>query len=499
MGMCGADPVWVVAGAEALSAPTPTERATLDRLGLGPACRLACCARVQGSVSVALDRDAAAADGHPVHPTADGPAVTSTAPAFAINPEIRRVVVIGGGVAGTTAATEVRRLHPAATVTVLGAEPYDAYNRMAVDRLLSTSRLDKLYLLPRDWAARRGIRALCGVEVTAIDRAERRVHTQDGAVLPYDRLVLAMGAGSTVPTLQGYGMPGSFVLRTADDAWQLAAYIRDQRPRAAVVLGGGPVGLEAADKLREKGREVTVLDRNPWPLARHLDRQAGSLLRRLLEERGIRVIAETTACQLVGGDRLRRVICADGLCLDAGLCLVAVGTAANTSLAAAAGLAVRRGVIVDDHLRTSDPDVYAVGDVAEHEGHIAGLWQAGIEQARVASVNLLGGDVRYQPMPVPPALKVSGIDLLAVGTLTPPKDGGQAICFEHHAARTYWKLVTQAGTARGAVAIGDPDLAGMLARLVARRVDLEQALAGLERGDWSVIAALLPDQERGLA
>jgi NAD(P)H-nitrite reductase large subunit len=102
---------------------------------------------------------------------------------------------------------------------------------------------------------------------------------------------------------------------------------------------------------------------------------------------------------------------------------------------------------------------------------------------------------RYQPTPVPLALKISGIDLLAVGTLTPAKDAGQAVCFEHHAARTYWKLVAQAGTARGAVVIGDPDLAGMLARLVARRADLRQASAKLERGDWSVIAAIAHGQE----
>jgi assimilatory nitrate reductase electron transfer subunit len=151
---------------------------------------------------------------------------------------------------------------------------------------------------------------------------------------------------------------------------------------------------------------------------------------------------------------------------------------------------------VDDRLRTSDPHVYAVGDVAEHAGQIAGLWQASIEQARLAAVNLLGGEARYWPTPVPLALKVSGIDLLAVGTLTPPGEGGPAVCFEHHAARTYWKLVVQSGTARGAVVIGDPDLAGMLAQLVARQVDLGQALASLERGDWSVITAVWRDQER---
>jgi NAD(P)H-nitrite reductase large subunit len=171
------------------------------------------------------------------------------------------------------------------------------------------------------------------------------------------------------------------------------------------------VGLEAADKLREHGLAVTVLDRNPWPLARHLDRHAGSLLRRLLVERGIRVIAEATACQLAGSERLRRVIC-----------LVAAGIAPNTKLAATAGLTVGRGVIVDVRLRTSDPRVYAVGDVAEYAGQIAGLWQASIEQARLAAVNLLGGEARYQPTPVPLALQVSGIDLLAVGTLTPPED-----------------------------------------------------------------------------
>ncbi|MFI5274053.1 MAG: hypothetical protein ACHQ4H_13550, partial [Ktedonobacterales bacterium] len=146
--------------------------------------------------------------------------------------------------------------------------------------------------------------------------------------------------------------------------------------------------------------------------------------------------------------------------------------------------------VVDDRLRTSDPYVYAVGDLAEHAGQIAGLWQASIEQAGLAAINLLGGDARYQPTPAPLALKVSGIDLLAVGTLTPPEDEGPAVCFEQRAARTYRKLVVQAGTARSAVVIGDPDLAGMLAQLVARRADLGQALDRLERGDWSAIAAI---------
>jgi NAD(P)H-nitrite reductase large subunit len=188
------------------------------------------------------------------------------APGFAISEDVRRVVVIGAGAAGVNAAVEVRKLHPEGEVTLIGDEPYDFYNRMAIGKLVSeATAIDKLYLMPRDWAAARRIRYLRGVSSTAIDRTKREVRTDEGESIPYDRLLLATGAQSFVPEIEGFGLEGTFVLRTIEDAVQVQQYIRRQRCRRALIIGGGLLGLEAAHSITELGAYAFVLDRNEWP------------------------------------------------------------------------------------------------------------------------------------------------------------------------------------------------------------------------------------------
>src|SRR5437588_474976 len=191
---------------------------------------------------------------------------------------------------------------------------------MIINGLVAESAaIASLYLLPKDWASSRRIHYSRGVAARAIDPRARRVDTDEGTALPYDRLVLATGARSRVPPIDGFGLPGSFVLRTIDDAVAIQQHVRRERCRTAVIVG------------------VELLD---------------------------------------------------GQVLEADLCLVATGIEPDTALAAAAGLAVGRGVIVDDRLLTSDPHVFAVGDLAEHRGRVYGLWTAGVEQATVAAVNV---------------------------------------------------------------------------------------------------------------
>ena len=222
MGMCGADPVRVTAGMENLSPVSSAERATLERLGLPAECRMACSAHVQGPVTVVPTADPAAVQGEPA---ATVPEEGATQTGFAISEEVRRIVVIGAGAAGVNAAIEVRKLHAGAEITLLGDEPYDFYNRMAIGKLVSeATAIDKLYLMPRDWASARRIRYLRGISATAIDRAKQEVRTDQGESIPYDRLLLATGAQSFVPEIEGFGLEGTFVLQ--DD--------RRRRPGPAV-------------------------------------------------------------------------------------------------------------------------------------------------------------------------------------------------------------------------------------------------------------------------
>lgn len=481
MGMCGADPVRIVAGGDNLSAPTAAERATLDLLGLDVGCRMACCARIQGAVTVSLST---AADG-----AIAAPAEADARPVIAAVPGVERIVVIGAGVAGVTTAVEARKLQAGAHITLIGAEPYDFYNRMAIDRLVGEETgIAQLYLMPRDWAETRGIRYLRGVSVRAIARDVRRVTTEDGEDIPYDRLVLATGARSAVPPLDGFGMSGTFVLRTIDDAIRIQQDIRGRRTRTAVIIGGGPLGLEAARSISGLGVRVMVLDRGPWPLSRQLDEPAGSLLRQLMGDLGIEIVSSAEAARVVGGPWVRGVELKDGRALPADLCLVAAGIEPEVGLAREAGLEVRRGIVVDEHMMSSDPAIYAVGDVAEHEGRIVGLWPAGVAQARVATANLLGGDGSYVSVIPPMKLKVAGIDLLSVGEVTARSDDAREVRLAGGEGRHYRKLVLDGGRLVGAILIGHADLTDVVSSAVDERRQVGHLLEELERGDWSVLA-----------
>jgi nitrite reductase (NADH) large subunit len=280
MGMCGADPVRITAGMENLSPVLAAERATLERLGLPTGCRMACSARVQGPVTVVPTTDPVALQEEPAATAPEGG--TTPTPDFTISDDVRRVVVIGAGVAGVNAAIELRKLHPEGELTLLGDEPYDLYNRMAIGKLVSeATAIEKLYLMPRDWATAKRIRHLRGVSATAIDRTKREVATDEGEIIPYDRVLLATGAQSSVPEIEGSDLDGTFVLRTIDDAVQVQQYIRRQRSRRALIIGGGLLGLEAAHSISQLGVYAFVLNRNEWPLNRQLDGPAGALLGRM--------------------------------------------------------------------------------------------------------------------------------------------------------------------------------------------------------------------------
>ena len=488
MGMCGADPVRITAGMDNLSPVSSAERATLERLGLPAGCRMACSAHVQGPVTVIPTVDPAAAP--------EGPAAEATeqdeaqAPDFAISEDVRRVVVIGAGAAGVNAALEVRKLYPEGEVTLIGDEPYDFYNRMAIGKLVSeATAIENLYLMPRDWAATRHIRFLRGLSATTIDRTKREVRTDDGESIPSDRLLLATGAQSFVPEIEGFGLEGTFVLRTIEDAVQVQQYIRRQRCRRALIIGGGLLGLEAAHSITELGAYVFVLNRNEWPLNRQLDRPAGMLLGQMMQDFGIATLPWAKPRRIFGDERVEGVVLSDGRKLGVDLCLVATGIKPNVELAREAGLSVRRGVVVDDRMMTSDTCIFAAGDVTEHEGRVQGLWPASMEQAHVAATNLLGGDLRYAGGLPPAKLKVPEIDLLSVGETEAQSESARELRFEDRNPRRYRKLVLRDGRVCGAILIGHAELSEPVTRAVEDNMDVTPVLGRLERGDWSVFSA----------
>ena len=491
MGMCGSDPVRVLEGGDNISAVRSAERRTLERLGLADGCRMACVSRVQGPVVV----DPRSPLEEPSEAQADGKPTRTFAVDPALQAALRRVVVVGAGVAGVTAAEELRRVLPDTELLLVGAEPYDFYNRMAITRLVSESAsIDSLYLNRRDWAESRRVDFRRGVQATEIDRQNREVATADGERLEYDKVIIATGARPFVPTLEGFGADGSFVLRTIDDAVQLQQYIRRTRCRTAVIVGAGLLGLEAAYNIAQLDVRVLVLDRGRWPLRRQLDEQAGALVWEMLQDLGIELLAQTEAQRVHAEDRVTGVELLDGTTLDAELCLVTAGIIPNAQLAKAAGLDVGVGITVDGGMRTSDPDIFAVGDVAEHDGRPFGLWPASVEQAQVAAANVAGAEVVFTHVASPARLKVPGIDLLSIGAVDAERGESRTVVVSAYGTRNYRKLILEHGRLTGAIILGSPELFDDVTRAVETQLPVGSELEALEKGKWEALSRAVDDE-----
>jgi len=491
MGMCGSDPVRILEGEENLSPMRSAERRTLERLGLGAGCRMACVSRVQGPVVV----DPQPGLDAPSELEGDEPPRLVVAVDDALKRTIGRVVVVGAGVAGVTATEEVRRALPNAELTLIGDEPYAFYNRMAITQLVSESvSIESLYLNRRDWADSRRVDYRRGVAVTAIDRANREVKLADGQRIPYDRVIIATGARPLVPPVDAFGAEGSFVLRTIDDAVQIQQYIRRRRCRTAVIVGAGLLGLEAAYYLAQLEVRVLVLDRGPWPLSRQLDEQAGALVWEMLHDLGIELLPRTEVQRILVDERVRGVELIEGGSIDAELCLIAAGVLPNSELAEAAGLDVAVGITVDDGMNTSDPHIFAVGDVVDHNGRRYGLWPACVEQAQVAAAKMVGGEAAYRVAAQPARLKVPGIDLLSIGVVDARGGESRTVVVSAYGTRRYRKLILEDGRLMGAIILGSPDLFDDATTAVERGLDLGSDLDALEHGKWQALSRLVEDE-----
>ncbi len=444
MGVCGADPVAVLEGMGELSPIRREEADTLERLGLGGPNRLACVARAHGSCSVSLTPDTSAS------------AIIS-APRFAPDPSVRRVVIVGHGVAGVTVADFLRRAHPDCEIDIVGAEPHHLYNRMAIGRLIhGRQAMQGLYLLPDDWSDRHRITSWLNTRVTSFDREARTVRLGTGELLPYDRLVLATGAESTVPDIEGFGLPGTFVLREAADAMRLRQHVQGLTRRTAVVAGGGLLGLEAAHALHRIGLSVVVAERSDRLLRRALDPAGSDVLEAYLESEGIRVSTKLRLRSVGGEGQVAHAVADDGRVLPCDVLLVAAGITPSTALARAAGLEVARGVVVDEQLRTTDPAVFAVGDVAERDGRVWGLWPVAVAQAKAAATNIAGGEASFHGEAPLTMLKGVGIDVVSFGRIEAGVDDRVAVV-RPSGEHSYRKLVLRDRQVVGGVFLGHPE------------------------------------------
>jgi len=379
-----------------------------------------------------------------------------------------KLVLIGNGMAGVRTLEELLKIAPDLyDITVFGAEPHPNYNRILLSPVLAGEQtLDDIVLNGLDWYAEHGIALHLGKQIVKIDRKARLVHAADGTTAPYDRLILATGSLPFVLPVPGNDLEGVVSFRDIQDVDTMIAAA--QQYRHAVVIGGGLLGLEAANGLKLRGMDVTVVHLAPWLMDRQLDRSAAKLLQRNLEDKGLKFLLEKHTEALLpsaeippsppflkGGARVGKVRFSDGLEIPAELVVMAAGIRPNTALAEAAGIHCERGIVVNDTLQTFDPRIYAVGECVNHRGVAYGLVAPLFEMAKVCANHLAQmGIGRYSGSVTSTKLKVTGIDLFSAGNFS-GGEGCEEIVLSDPVGGVYKKLVIQGDKLVGGVLYGD--------------------------------------------
>lgn len=377
-----------------------------------------------------------------------------------------RLLIVGNGMAGIRLVENVLAQAPGRyAITVIGSEPHPAYSRLMLSPVLAGEKpFEATITHDRGWYAANDITLHTGRRIATIDRAARELVDEDGARLAYDRLVLATGSRPVILPVAGSTLPGVVGFRDQADVETMLA---EARPgRRAIVIGGGLLGLEAANGLAARGMHVTLVHLMPHLMERQLDAAAAHLLRKEFEARGVDIItrAETTA--VLGAGRATGIRLADGREIAADLVVMAAGIRPEAELARAAGLAVNRGVIVDDSMRTSDRAIFAVGECAEHAGICHGLVAPLYEMAAVLADSLADKTATYRPAPVATRLKVSGVDLFSAGDFT-GDETCEDVVLSDPARGTYRRVVIRADRLVGAVLYGDTADSGFFFDLIA--------------------------------
>jgi len=492
-GLCGADPVGIVEGHDHLDEPGSDEAATLKRLGLTGRARLACSARTCGPLTIDCDARSVPprASAEPAEPRVDR----------ALECGVQRVVIVGNGVAGMTVAEALRDASPSLAIDIVSGEPHHFYNRMSLGRVVyNRQAMQGMYLLPDTWYAEQRINVWLNTVAVAIKRDERVVHLGTGESLPYDRLVLATGARAAVPSPHFKECSNAFVLRSAAHAQSIRAAVQELGPaRRAIVIGGGVLGVEAAEALRHLGLDVTLVHRGARLMDRQLDAEGAQRLTAYLELSGIAVFTEAKLAHFeIDAGRIRAMQLEDGRRLEGELYVACAGVNPNVSLAREAGLAVGRGIKVDTRMATDDPLIFAVGDAAEPAlPGPAGLWPVAVRHGRIAAEAVLGASQGSTPSELaapadaqgtPEAarivlqLKSDGIDLRSFGDLGAPQQGeGIEVLTADPSAVEWWRLVLKEGRVLAAVYVGPPGTSQALTRALQTGTDLSACLPALRQ------------------
>lgn len=399
-------------------------------------------------------------------------------------------VIIGNGVAGTEAAKQIRKRDAAAGITILTEEHFPFYSRIMLPMLLAKEiPVEKTYVYKIEWYWKNQIRLYLNCPVKDINHKDQTVTLNDESLIPYHKLLLATGCSSRLPPIDGIDhTEGVFTLRTIDDVMAILNYAAGSK--TATLIGGGLLGLEAGDGLRKLGLSVTIVEIFDWLLPRQLDPEGAAILQKQMEERGLKFILGAKSKSVKNKDNRKALELADGKTVESDFVVVSAGIKPNVELAQAAGASVNKGILINEHMETDVPNIYAAGDVAEYKDKIYGIWPAAQRQGVVAGISMTGGDETYTGTVPSTTLKVAGIHLASMGNISGEDKAVEQVKKEDRDRGVYKKLFMKEGRIIGAIFLGEGKNAYDMGILIEKKIDVSSYKEKLLNPDFDVKSLL---------
>lgn len=365
-----------------------------------------------------------------------------------------KLIVIGSGMVGARLIERILAESPNLyDIRVFNKEPNGGYNRIMLSPVLAGEKtISEIMTHNHDWFKERDIHLHAGTEIIEINPLKKTVKTDLGAIYQYDKLVIATGSTPFILPVPGNDLPGLVTFRDIRDVKQMIQF--SQQQQKAVVIGGGLLGLEAANGLIKLGMEVTVVHSNDVLMNMQMDAVSGGLLQNSLEESGMKFCMHAKTVEILGDTHVSGVKMADGRVIDADLVVMAVGIRPNTAIAQQIGLKVERGIIVNDQLETNYQDIYALGECVEHRGMLYGLVAPLYEQAQVLAETLVGKSSAYRGSFISTKLKVTGISLFSAGEFQDSAET-ESLVFQDLSQKIYRKVILKDNKIQGAILFGD--------------------------------------------
>ncbi len=364
-----------------------------------------------------------------------------------------KYLIIGNGVAGTTAAENIRKRDHERDITILTDEGTPFYSRIRLIEYLAGEAQERdIVIHAKEWYEKNNIHLCLEAHVSFIDSEAKETVTAAGERFSYDRLLLATGGISFIPPITGSDKTGVFALRTIKDADEIIRFARGKKK--IIMIGGGVLGLEAANSLRKRGHDISVVEFFPRLLPRQMDPDGAEVLKAQMESMGFSFYLGAKTKEISGDQQVRGTLLEDGTMIDGDLVIVSAGVRAQAEHAKKLGLTVNKGIAVNDRMETEKQGIFAAGDAIEHRGMFYGIWHAAQRQGEVAGTNMAGGDVSYEGTTISNVLKVAGIDLAAAGDID-ADSSYDSITHKDSDNFIYKKIVIKENVISGCILYGD--------------------------------------------